>query len=65
MTTLKQQQDQRSESVASAQYQDQRAVVTTESVQVKQLEKESGTEQAQRVKTLEDEIETCRSVLMR
>ncbi|MFC6255409.1 chromosome segregation protein SMC [Secundilactobacillus hailunensis] len=59
MATLKQQQDQRSESVQqlSTQYQDQRAVVTTKSVQAKQLSKET-TEQAQRVKTLKDEIET-------
>ncbi|WP_203648559.1 chromosome segregation protein SMC [Secundilactobacillus yichangensis] len=59
MTALKEQQAKRSESVQkiSAQYQDQRAVVTTKSVQVKQLDKEA-TEQAQRVASLQDTSKT-------
>lgn len=56
MAVLKEQKEKRSESVQkiSAQYQDQRAVVTTKSVQVKQLDKEI-TAQQQRVQALEDE----------
>lgn len=56
MAALKQQRAQRSELVqkVSAQYQDQRAVVTTKTVQVKQLEKER-TAQQERVQALEDE----------
>ncbi|MCH5461469.1 chromosome segregation protein SMC [Lactobacillus sp. LC28-10] len=62
IATLKTQQAQRSQSVQqiSAEYQDQRAVVTTKSVQEKQLEKEAA-EQVAHVSTVAHEIEALQN----